>query len=116
MAKYDDRRQNAFLLVWTLCVVATTACYLFYLGVRVQTIDHGYELGRSYGELARLREVERVLELEYAAHNTPERIDLIARTLFMMEEPASSRVFPAGKDPSVASDSETDAVADRGEP
>ncbi len=105
MTKYDDRRANAFLLLWTLAVVATTASFLFYLAVRVQSIEHGYGLGRSYGEVARLREVERVLELEQAAYNTPERVDLVGRTLFVMEEPAPERVHSAGKDPRVGDDS-----------
>lgn len=112
MTKYDDRRDNAFLLLWTLCVIATTACYLFYLAVRVEVVDYGYELGRAYGSVSRLREVERVLELERAAFNTPERVDLVARTLFVMEEPAEDRVFPAGKDPQVASDDDGESVAD----
>lgn len=104
MTKYDDRRANTFLVLWTLAVVATTASFLFYLAVRVQRVQHGYELGRAYGEVARLREVERVLELEQAAHNTPERVDLIGRTLFAMEEPPPERVFSAGPDPAVGSD------------
>lgn len=106
MTKYDDRRANAFLTLWTLAVIATTACFLFYLAVRVETVDHGYELGSAYGKVARLREVERVLELEQAAHNTPERIDFVGRTLFVMEEPDPERVFSAGKDPVVGSDAE----------
>lgn len=113
MAKYDDRRSNVFLMLWTLAVIATTASFLFYLAIRVESIEHGYELGRAYGEVARLREIERVLELEQAAHNTPERIDFVSRTLFLMEEPDPERVFPAGKDPSVGSDTaESDAVAE----
>lgn len=115
MTKYDDRRANAFLVLWTLAVIATTASFLFYLAVRVERIEHGYQLGKAYGEVARLREIERVLELERAAHNTPERVDMIGRTLFLMEEPPPERVFPAGKDPEVGSDEEAgDAVAEGG--
>lgn len=99
MARYDDRRANIFLALWTLAVVATTAAFLFYLAVRVQAVEVGYDLGRAHGEVARLREVERVLELELSAHETPERVDLISRTLFGMEEPAPERVFFAGSDP-----------------
>lgn len=117
MTKYDDRRANVFLVLWTLAVIATTASFLFYLAIRVERIEHGYELGRSYGEVNRLREVERVLELEKAAHNTPERVDLVGRTLFLMEEPDPERVFPAGKDPSVGSEaSEGEAVAEGSAP
>jgi len=115
MTKYDDRRANTFLTLWTLAVIATTASFLFYLSVRVETVEHGYELGDAYGEVARLREIERVLELEQASHNTPERVDLVGRSLLAMEEPSPERVFPAGKDPQVGSDAdELDAVADGG--
>ncbi|HXS15978.1 MAG TPA: hypothetical protein VN764_02255 [Polyangiaceae bacterium] len=111
MTKYDDRRANTFLVLWTLAVIATTCSFLVYLAVRVETMQHGYELGRAYGDLARLREAERVLELERASLNTPERIDLIGRTLFFMEEPDVSRVMDAGPDPSVGRDVAQDAVA-----
>ncbi len=112
MTKYDDKRANAFLTLWTLAVMATTACFLFYLAVRVETVEDGYELGKAYGELSRMRETERVLELERAAHNTPERVDLIGRTLFFMEEPEAARVFSAGPDPAVGSDGDSETALD----
>lgn len=99
MARLDDRRDNVFLLLWTLAVLASTAAFLFYLVVRVKAVELGYELGQSHQKLARLREVERVLSLELGAHRTPERVDLIARALFGMQEPAPERVRPLGKDP-----------------
>ena len=111
MTKYDDRRSNTFLVLWTLAVIATCCSFLFYLTVRVETMQNGYALGKAYGKLSRMREAERVLELERAAHNTPERVDLIGRTLFFMEEPDESRVLDAGPDPVVGSDSEQPAVA-----
>lgn len=111
MTKYDDRRSNAFLVLWTLAVVAATCSFLVYLAVRVETMQHGYALGRSYGELSRMREAERVLELQRAAYNTPERVDLIGRTLLFMEEPEAARIFDAGSDPVVGSDADPGAVA-----
>ncbi len=114
MTKYDDRRSNAFLVLWTLAVIASTCSFLFYLSVRVETMQKGYALGKAYGDLSRIREAERVLELERAAHNTPERVDLIGRTLFFMEEPDVSRVLDAGPDPVVGSDAGQDAVAQAG--
>lgn len=116
MTRYDDRRKNAFLLLWTLSVIATVASFVVYLAVRVETMNYGYALGRAYGQVARLRELERVLELERAAHNTPERVDLIARTLFQMEQPEPERVFSAGRDPSVGSDQDGDPVAQGSRP
>jgi len=111
MARYDDHRANVFLVLWTLAVGATTVCLLFYLGVRVESIDLGYQLGESQAELSRLREVERVLSLELAAHETPERVDLIGRTLFAMEEPSPDRVFSAGTEPTVGPTEEPDGPA-----
>ncbi len=114
MTKYDDRRSNTFLVLWTLAVIATACSFLFYLTVRVETIENGYALGKAYAELSRMREAERVLELERAAHNTPERVDLIGRSLLFMEEPEGSRVLDAGPDPVVGSDAAEPAVAHHG--
>ncbi len=111
MARYDDRRSNVFLLLWTLAVIASTLSFLFYLGVRVRTIELGYELGRAQAELARRREVERVLLLERAAHETPERIDLIARTLLGMEEASTDRIIEAGVLPEAELDEESGGAA-----
>jgi cell division protein FtsL len=92
MARYDDHRDNVFLGLWTLSVVATSLGLLFYLALRVRTVELGYELGKAHQELSRLREIERVLLLEVAAHENPERIDMVARTLFGMSEAPPSRV------------------------
>jgi hypothetical protein len=46
-----------------------------------------------------LREVKRVLELELASHKTPERVDLVARSLLGMSEPSPDRILPAGAQP-----------------
>ena len=52
----------------------------------------GYELGRARQEQARLREVKRVLELEAASYKTPERVEIVARTLLGMEPPPPERI------------------------
>jgi hypothetical protein len=111
MARYDDRRDNVFLALWTLAVLATTVSFLFYLGLRVRSVELGYELGREHAELARLREVERVLELELSSHQTPERVELISRALLGMYEPAFDRVLDAGQLPLEATEVVEEAVA-----
>lgn len=98
MTQYDDKRDNVFLLLWTLAVLAASAALLLYLGVRVRSIELGYDLGRAQAELSKQREVERVLALERAALETPERIDLIARTLLGMDDVGPDRIIPAGPD------------------
>lgn len=114
MARLDDRRANAFLTLWTLTVLAVTTAFVFYLAVRVKTIELGYELGQAHADVARLREVKRVLELELSAYETPERVDLIGRALLGMEEPSPDRILPAGSEPEVGSDPKDEpTVADR---
>ncbi|MEZ4227422.1 MAG: hypothetical protein R3B13_41170 [Polyangiaceae bacterium] len=100
-------RKSPFLTLWTLAVVAATAAFVLYLGMRVKTVELGYELGRSHARVARLREVKRVLELELASHKTPERVDLVARSLLGMSEPSADRIFAAGFSPEVKPEEET---------
>jgi cell division protein FtsL len=90
---------RAFLALWTLAVVAATSAFVLHLALRVRSIELGYELGQVHGRVARLREVKRVLELELASYETPERVDFIARSLLRMSEPSADRVLPAGKQP-----------------
>jgi hypothetical protein len=92
-------RARTFLVLWILAIVATSAAFVLYLALRVRSVELGYELGRSHARVARLREVKRVLELELASHKTPERVDLVARTLLGMSEPTAERILAAGKPP-----------------
>jgi cell division protein FtsL len=94
-------RARTFLVLWIMAIIATCAAFVLYLALRVRSIELGYELGRSHAKVARLREVKRVLELELASHKTPERVDLVARTLLGMSEPTSERILFAGKPPEV---------------
>jgi cell division protein FtsL len=91
--------KRPFLALWTLAVAAVTAAFVLYLALRVRSVELGYELGRAHARLARLREVKRVLELELNSHKTPERVDLVARTLLGMGQPTPDRIFSAGKHP-----------------
>jgi hypothetical protein len=96
----DERKQErVFLTLWTLAVLAATAAFTLHLGLRVKSVELGYELGRGQARLARLREVKHVLELEVASHKTPERVDFVARTLLGMSEPTPDRILPAGRRP-----------------
>jgi cell division protein FtsL len=86
--------RSAFLPVWTLAAAATVSAFVVHLALRGRTVQLGYELGRAHQEQARLREVKRVLELEAASYKTPERVEIVARTLLGMEPPASDRIVP----------------------
>jgi len=97
----DSARIRSFLVLWTLAVVAVSAAFVLRLALRVKSVELGYELGRSHARVARLREVKRVLQLELASHKTPERVDLVARTLLGMSEPSPDRILPAGQEPKV---------------
>lgn len=100
-----------FLVLWTLATIAAAAAFSLHLGLRVKTVELGYELGRAHAHVARLREVKRVLELEIASHKTPERVDIVARTLFGMSEPSPDRIIPAGELPVVPASEESGVLA-----
>ena len=90
------RRARIFLLNWTLAVVATVSAYCVHLAMRGRTVTFGYELGKARNEQARLREVKRVLELESASYKTPERVEIVSRSLLGMEPPSPDRVIQVG--------------------
>ena len=82
----------AFLPLWTLAVIATVSAFVVHLALRGRTVQLGYELGRARQEQAHLREVRRVLELESASYKTPERVEIVARSLLGMEPPPPERI------------------------
>lgn len=97
--RQELKAEGVFLTLWTLAVLAATAAFVLHLGLRVRSVELGYELGRDHARVARLREVRHVLELEVASHKTPERVDFVARTLLGMSEPSADRILPAGRRP-----------------
>jgi hypothetical protein len=103
-----------FVISWTLAVAASTAAFCVYLTLRVRAIELGYELGRVHSQLGRLREVRRVLELEVASYETPERVDLVARTLLGMAPPGSDRMLQGASLPRVREAEREEFHADRG--
>lgn len=98
--KVARRKARAFVLVWSLAVLATSAAFITELSLRGKTLALGYELGRARSEELRLREVKRVLEVEASSYKTPERVEMVARTLLGMEQPTQNRVIPLGPMPS----------------
>ena len=91
---------RAFLPLWTLAIAATVSAFVVHLALRGRTVQLGYELGRAHQEQSRLREVRRVLEVESASYKTPERVEIVARTLLGMEPPSSDRIVPVARAPS----------------
>jgi cell division protein FtsL len=94
--------RSAFLPLWTLAVAATVSAFVLHLALRGKSMQLGYELGKARQEQGHLREVERVLELEAASYKTPERVEIVARTLLGMEPPSPDRIVSLGPGPSVA--------------
>ena len=88
------RSPRPFLVLWTLAVAATVAALVLHLALRGKNVELGYELGKAHGEQARLREIKRVLELEAASYETPQRVEVVARTLLGMQAPAADRIIP----------------------
>lgn len=85
-------RARMFLVHWTLAVVACALAFVVHLAMRGRTVTLGYELGKARQEQARLREVKRVHELEAASYKTPERVEIVARSLLNMEPPGPDRI------------------------
>jgi cell division protein FtsL len=102
-------KQRPFLALWTLAVVATVLAFVLHLGLRGRTVDIGYKLGKARKEQARLREVKRVLSLEAASYRTPQRVEMVARTLFAMTPPPPERVVVLKGPPAPPRDLPTDA-------
>ena len=90
------RRPRTFVALWTLATTATVSAFVLHLALRGRMVTTGYDLGRARAEQARLREVKRVLEVEAASYKTPERVEIVARTLLGMEPPGPDRIVPMG--------------------
>jgi cell division protein FtsL len=96
-----SQAREAFLPLWTLAVAATVSAFVLHLALRGRSMQLGYELGKARQEQSRLREVERVMQLEAASYKTPERVEIVARTLLGMEPPSPDRIVSLGPGPSV---------------
>jgi cell division protein FtsL len=94
MMKSERMKQRPFVALWTLAVLASVAAFIVHLGLRGKIVDFGYRLGRARAEQARLREVKRALSLEAASYETPQRVEMVARTLLGMTPPPPERVIP----------------------
>ena len=88
------KRSRPFLALWSLAVLASVAAFVLHLGLRSRTFQLGYEMGRARNEQARLRETERVLQLEVASFRNPQRVEVIAKTLLGMQPPTPDRIIP----------------------
>lgn len=113
-----------FVPMWTLAVIATASAFVLHLALRSKSVALGYELGRARSEQAKLREVKRVLLLEAASFRTPERVEIVARTLLGMEQPPQERIIsierasmrPSEPDKTGLRESQAETVAKQTEP
>jgi 16S rRNA (cytosine1402-N4)-methyltransferase len=111
-----SRPRPAFLAVWTLAIAGTASAFVVHLALRGRTVELGYDLGHARQEQSRLREVKRVLELESASYKTPERVEIVARTLLGMEPPPPERIVPLASTPSSSDDDDRTARGTEGPP
>lgn len=115
-------KQRPFVALWTVAVIATVAAFVVHLALRGRTVDLGYKLGKARAEQARLREVKRVLSLEAASYETPQRVEYVARTLLGMGPPPPERVIalkgyaPRAPSEEKPDDPATPEAADAGAP
>jgi cell division protein FtsL len=110
----SKRGSHIFIALWTLAVIASVCAFVLHLAMRGRTVALGYELGRARAEQARLREVKRVLQVESASYKTPERVEIVARTLLGMEPPAPDRIVPLASAPDRPATKESLAEKDEG--
>ena len=82
-----------FLTLWVLAVGASVLAFVLHLAMRGRTVALAYDLGKARAEQARLREVRRVLELEVASYQTPQRVEVVARTILHMAPPTADRIL-----------------------
>jgi cell division protein FtsL len=107
-----NRRQSyVFLTLWTVAMIATVSAFVVHLTLRGRTVSLGYELGRARTEQARLREVKRVLAVEAASYKTPERVELVARTLLGMDPAPPERMLSLGALPRDENDARDTSLA-----
>lgn len=109
------KNPGRFVFVWMLAVVACATALVLYLGFRVRAVEMGYELGELHKQSRTLRETKRVLELEVASYQTPERIEFIGRSLLGLAEPSWDRIIPVGPLPVLESRVTTDDTPDAAE-
>jgi cell division protein FtsL len=110
------KAQRSFLPLWTLAIVAAVSAFVLHLALRSKTMQLGYELGRARQEQARLGEMRRVLEVEEASYKSPERVEIVGRTLLGMEPAPPERIVSIVS-PAAPPGSRTDlASASRGGP
>ena len=106
----NKKKAHVFLTLWTMAILATSSAFVVHLALRGRTVSLGYELGRARSEQARLREVKRVLQVEAASYKTPERVELVARTLLGMDPAPPERMLslsPVAAPPGEAGESST---------
>jgi cell division protein FtsL len=108
--------RGAFLPVWTLATAAAVSAFVVHLALRSKTMQLGYELGRARQEESRLREVKRVLEVEAASYRTPERVEIVARTLLGMESPPPERMISMAAAPTRPEHVDLSAARSEGPP
>jgi cell division protein FtsL len=110
----SKRGTHIFIALWTLAVTASVCAFVLHLAMRGRTVALGYELGRARAEQARLREVKRVLQVESASYKTPERVEIVARTLLGMEPPLPDRIIPLASAPAGPTE-KRDSLAEKDE-
>ncbi|MBP9114612.1 MAG: cell division protein FtsL [Polyangiaceae bacterium] len=89
----NSSREKRFVLLWSVSVVAMVCAFVTHLALRGRVVSMSYELGKARTEQIRLREMQRVLEVESSSLKTPERVEIVARTLLEMQPLAPERLI-----------------------
>jgi cell division protein FtsL len=90
--------KTRLLTLWIAAVAATAMAFVVHLGVRLETVRLGYEVGDARQEQRRLAEMRRLLAIEAATLRQSSRIEIVARRALRMDVPDASRIVPMGAD------------------
>lgn len=86
--------KGRFLALWVSAVVACAAAFLVHLAMRYETVSLGYQVGAARKLQSRLVEQKRLLALETATLQQPDRIEALARGSLKMATPSRVRTVP----------------------
>ncbi|MCX7807521.1 MAG: cell division protein FtsL [Deltaproteobacteria bacterium] len=88
--------KGRFFGLWLSAIVASGLAFVAHLALRIEAIRLGYAVDRARRERDALIEQIRLLEVEKATLQAPERIEAIARLRLKMAPPGLERTIAWG--------------------
>lgn len=85
-------RQNRFLMLWAVAVLAVATALIAHLALRYETIRLGYEVGAARREQRKLLDDKRILSVENATLRESHRVEAVARGTLKMQVPRADQI------------------------